>query len=175
MKSAFLLTLLILAYTDARYRRIPNAIVGAGMLTIFVFHLFFPDSAGVGLSYGVLCSLIILLMYMLYRLRAFGAGDVKLFMLVLAACPDLSGLMIMALSIMLAGLYAFYRLISLGLLRKRMAYACSYALMLMRMGHGKNIKSLPPYYDKERDGAEAAFAFAPFVFVAAAAVLLGGV
>src|SRR4051812_38165028 len=81
-----ILTLVAAGY-DIRYRRIPNWLVLAGIVTGFAWNLFYSSgwsglghaAAGLGLGFA--------LYFPLYLLRARGAGDVKL----LAAVGAIAG------------------------------------------------------------------------------------
>jgi len=67
----------IAAGTDLISRRIPNALVAAGMTVSFMLHLFVPDAAGIGAwALGALTGFALFLPF--YAMRGMAAGDVKL-------------------------------------------------------------------------------------------------
>jgi prepilin peptidase CpaA len=68
----------LIAYYDARYRRIPNAFVLATLASGLAVNTFFGGFAGAWSSAGG-CLLAFMLMFMLHIFGAMGAGDVKLF------------------------------------------------------------------------------------------------
>jgi len=79
---ALALTLLLLSASvcDLKTRRIPNSLAAAGLLAGLAGHLTFSGLPGLLWSLaGVVAALPLLL---LYAVRAFGAGDVKLLMAV---------------------------------------------------------------------------------------------
>lgn len=83
--------LVVAAAIDVRSRRIPNRLVGSGMIAALALHLLAPSGAGLfsfwwgspGVSQSLLGLLAGLALFMpLYLLRAVGAGDVKLLAMV---------------------------------------------------------------------------------------------
>jgi len=65
------------AFTDAKRRRIPNWLTGAGILIAFAVHLAIEGWSGLAFSAtGMLAGFT--LYFLLYLVRALGAGDVKL-------------------------------------------------------------------------------------------------
>lgn len=113
-----LLAFLLLAATvyDIRFRRIPNWLVVAGMVTGFVWHgstLGLPGlaSAAAGLGLGFL------LYFPLYLLRARGAGDVKLLAAIGAIIGAVNCLWIFLLTAILGGVIAFVLLFFRGRVR----------------------------------------------------------
>src|SRR3954462_12249045 len=80
-----ILTLVAAGY-DIRYRRIPNWLVLAGILTGFAWNLYFSGWSGLGHAAAGL-GLGFALYFPFYLLRARGAGDVKL----LAAIGAITG------------------------------------------------------------------------------------
>jgi prepilin peptidase CpaA len=69
---------LVIAYTDVRYRRIPNKVVFVTLLTGVVLNTVFGGLAGLLGSLGGF-TLAFVLMLALHVFGAMGAGDVKLF------------------------------------------------------------------------------------------------
>src|SRR5215207_8309257 len=78
--SALLLACLSVAiiYTDTRYRRIPNKLVLAALISGLAANTFFGGSWGLLLSLGGF-AFAFALMLLLHIFGALGAGDVKLF------------------------------------------------------------------------------------------------
>jgi prepilin peptidase CpaA len=69
---------LVIAYTDVRYRRIPNTVVLATMASGLLTNTFFQGVHGL-LGSVAGCALAFVLMLLLHIFGAMGAGDVKLF------------------------------------------------------------------------------------------------
>jgi prepilin peptidase CpaA len=80
MATLFLLIPLavVIIYYDVRYRRIPNAVVLATLISGLLINLTFGGWRG-GLSSVGGCALAFTLMLVLHVFGAMGAGDVKLF------------------------------------------------------------------------------------------------
>jgi prepilin peptidase CpaA len=68
----------VISYYDVRYRRIPNPLVLATLISGLILNLAFGGLAGAGTSLGG-CGLAFVLMFVLHVFGAMGAGDVKLF------------------------------------------------------------------------------------------------
>ena len=90
---------------DIRYRRIPNWLVGTGMLWGLAMNLFLFGWPGLKLSLiGV--GLAFIIYFPLFVLRGMGAGDVKLMMAVGALVGPANWLMIFFFTGILGGLLA---------------------------------------------------------------------
>ncbi len=78
--TAVLMVLLgIAAFSDCRTRRIPNALVLAGILIGFAFNTFAPSVPKAGFLFALSGAMVGFALFLpLYLLRAIGAGDVKL-------------------------------------------------------------------------------------------------
>ncbi len=106
---------LIAAYFDIRYRRIPNWLVGPALLIGFAVNTLLFGWAGLahaGLGFG----LAILIYFPLYMLRGMGAGDVKL----MAAIGALVGWRIWLAIFIFTGLLGGVLAIVLILIRGRL-------------------------------------------------------
>ena len=68
----------VISYYDVRYRRIPNSLVLATLVSGFAVNLGFGGWPGAITSLGG-CALAFILMFVLHVFGAMGAGDVKLF------------------------------------------------------------------------------------------------
>ena len=79
VSSALLIPLaVVITYYDARYRRIPNALVLATLIAGLSVNTIINGTGGALASLGG-CALAFGLMFMLHIFGAMGAGDVKLF------------------------------------------------------------------------------------------------
>jgi prepilin peptidase CpaA len=76
--SLFIPLAIAIAYYDVRYRRIPNRLVLATLVSGLILNSLFGGLAGL---YGSVsgCLLAFILMFILHIFGAMGAGDVKLF------------------------------------------------------------------------------------------------
>lgn len=91
IESTLLAILLVAVVADLRTRRIPNKLILVGLSTALAFHLFGLSRETISTAIGPLAGVSIVLqgvgvgfigMLPLYLLRAMGAGDVKLMMVV---------------------------------------------------------------------------------------------
>lgn len=129
-----LLLLLLCALADLKTDRIPNGFILTGIACGIAGSIL----SGREVS-GILASVILafFLMYPLYKIGAFGAGDVKLFVLI--GCFQRAG----EVMVILAGAYvigAGFSLIKLAAERngrERMQYFMSYLCDICRTGHWK--------------------------------------
>lgn len=70
--------LICAVYTDMTQTRISNRLIVLGLLLGVVFRIFTKGSIGV-FCYLVNISIPVILLYLLFQMRALGAGDIKLF------------------------------------------------------------------------------------------------
>lgn len=68
-------------YTDMTQTRISNRLIVLGLIVGFIFRVFTEGSMGV-LFYIVNISIPVILLYLLFQMRALGAGDIKLFSMI---------------------------------------------------------------------------------------------
>src|ERR1700685_1809297 len=108
---------LVAAGFDIRYRRIPNWLVLAGILTGFAWNLYSSGWSGLGHAAAGF-GLGFALYFPLYLLRARGAGDVKLLAAVGAIVGPGNCLWIFLSTAILGGIIAVLVLLARGRLRK---------------------------------------------------------
>lgn len=101
---ALLILLLIAAWQDIRYYRIPNTLVFSGAVTGLLLHTLLPQHMG---GLGLLTSLAglgigLVVLLPLYLLRAMGAGDIKL-MAMIGAFVGPASMLIITVYVLLAG------------------------------------------------------------------------
>lgn len=65
-------------YTDMTQTRISNRLIVLGLFIGFLFRIYMEGSVGV-LSYTTNIFIPVILLYLLFQVRALGAGDIKLF------------------------------------------------------------------------------------------------
>lgn len=77
-----LLMIVVLAVvTDFREGRISNRLIALGLFTGLIFHILGEGSIGI-VHFLVNISIPVILLFLLFQLRALGAGDIKLFSVV---------------------------------------------------------------------------------------------
>ncbi len=155
--------LLAAAFCDLKKRKVPNVLVLIGWLFSLIFH--FLQCGLEGAFKSVMTVLVILATgFLLFLIRAVGAGDIKLCSVIggiqgMAVCVH-----ILAVSVFLAGIWSFAKLTKKRLLAKRFRYAWSYFTA------GEAGRKL--YYDKSRDGTDCTILLAPFLAAGYLLVLL---
>jgi len=129
-----LLLLLLSALADLRTDRIPNGFILLGIACGIAGSIL----SGREVS-GILASVILafILMYPLYKIGAFGAGDVKLFVLI--GCFRRPGevMAILAGAFVIGAGFSLIKLAAEKNGRERMQYFMSYLCDICRTGHWK--------------------------------------
>ena len=135
-------------YFDYRYDKIPNGLIVIGILLAACYKLLCHGQRllqlfaggdvglwkGAGLQFlGV--GLVLLILYLLFKPGMIGAGDVKLFCVAMIFLNSKSRFSFLILSILLAAVAAFLKIIFQKSGRERLGYFCSYVADLIRLGH----------------------------------------
>lgn len=155
--------LLAAAFCDMKKRKIPNVLIVTGWLFSLFFH--FLRSGLEGAFKSVVTVLIILATgFLLFLIRAVGAGDIKLCSVIGGIQGMVSCVHILTVSIFLAGIWSFAKLTKKRLFAKRFRYAWSY---FTAGGAGRKL-----YYNKNRDGTDCTILLAPFLAAGYLLVLL---
>lgn len=92
-----LLLLLIAVYTDMTKTIISNRLIIVGFLVGLVFRIFGEGRTGI-LVYIVNISIPVILLFLLFFVRALGAGDIKLFSMIGAFLPTEQLLQVMMMA-----------------------------------------------------------------------------
>ncbi|MCH5275597.1 MAG: prepilin peptidase [Lachnospiraceae bacterium] len=132
-------------YFDYRRDKIPNALIGLGMLTGILYrgYLFYVDylpgdgNVLLGLGWTMMLQLlgaaaIIVIFYPLYKLGMLGAGDVKLFGLLGFFMKGRECTVCLVGGLAIAALIGVVKLLGQGNFRERMQYFCSYMTDVIR-------------------------------------------
>lgn len=158
MKILWMVVILCLAACrDIRERKIPNMLILLGSVGICIVRYAAEGETGL-FDAGLSCLITIGVFLPLFLIRAFGAGDIKLFSLVAAMHGLKEAFQVCILWFMLAGVVSLGKLLSEHRLYQRLAYAWRYVRL--------DLKTLMPYYDRERDGENDTIPLAPFLAAA---------
>lgn len=155
--------LFLAAVCDVKKRKIPNAVILTGWLLSLLLRFWQEGMTGIFKS---LASMAVILAagFLLFWIRAMGAGDVKLWS-VIGGMHGISYFFhVFVVMLVLTGSWSFVRLWRNKMLKQRFAYAWSY---FFRHRAGKE-----PYYDEQRDGTKCTILLAPFTAAAYFLVLL---
>lgn len=105
-----ILILLVAVYMDRTTGKINNQLILFGLLSGFLIRLCSWSVAGI--SYFFFGAFVpIILLFMIYRLGALGAGDVKLYAVVGGFCGPTFIWRILVASILLGGIYSLFLLL----------------------------------------------------------------
>lgn len=102
--------LLCAVYTDMRQTRISNRLIVFGLFIGFVFRLWSEGSMGV-LFYVVNIFIPVIFLFLLFQMRALGAGDIKLFSMLGAFISTEQLLKLMALAFCIGALMGICKII----------------------------------------------------------------
>lgn len=96
-----------------------------------------------------------------------GAADIKVLSVVGAFCGAGYSIRVFIAAIFIGGILSVIRCIRFGYLRNRLRYFNEYFTRIMRT------KTIEPYYDRERDGKDAAIPFSAAIGIGFFAVYGG--
>lgn len=131
-----LLMLFLMMLSDLYTDRIPNGTIVIGIITGLVFR--YDRQGAAGVMYSMLSMAIaFFLTYFLFKIGAFGAGDVKLFLVVGSFFGTRDSLLIMACSFGIGAVFAVVRLITQHNAAERMRYLFAYLSDVARSGQWK--------------------------------------
>lgn len=154
----YLITLLGLAvYYDVRYFRIPNVLIGIGMITGITYQFICKTSTCSEVLLGMFLPIVIL--FLLFYLHMLGAGDIKL----LSMTGIFLGKSIFSViwqSFVIAAIISFFQLLIQKSFRKRISYFISYCFHSVKNG------TIAPYYEPEKDQYKNAMHFSIAIFFA---------
>jgi prepilin peptidase CpaA len=126
-----LLTILPAALFDIRERRIPNWVTVPALLAAFALNVFLRGRLGLWFSAAGL-GLALLIYLPLYRIRAMGAGDVKLMAAIGAAVGPSDWVLIFALTSIAGGVAAVVMIMTRGRLARTLSNVATILLSILR-------------------------------------------
>ena len=139
--------LLVATITDIFWRRIPNVLV----LIYFVSGIFILHS-----DFLIRFCISLVIFSALYRLKFFGAGDVKLFSLIIGFLGVYEGINMSVIALIFAGAGALVYLIFSAQLVKRFNMLVNYCIRVLACGHlekygeyglrDKHMMPMAPYF-----------------------------
>ena len=112
------------AMTDILWKKVPNIILGYFLIGVYILHVEFV--------FRVFASII--LFSILYRLRFFGAGDIKLFSLVIGFLGTYDGVNVTVIALVLAGAGALLYMIFTNQLAIRITILINYCMRVLAAG-----------------------------------------
>lgn len=158
--------LTVAAYSDYTEYRVSNYLIVIGWCSGLAFRIYELGLGGVAVWICGTVSLL-LLPVVLFLLRMFGAGDVKLISVIGGYTGVAFGLKVFAASIIIGGVFSFIRCVRYGYLINRLHYFAEYVSNSLRT------RSLKPYYVKERDGEAVIIPFSIAIALGFIVVRLG--
>lgn len=158
--------LTIAVWTDIRTGKISNRLIGLGLLTGYIHNLMLYSWKG-SIYFLIQISIPVLIFYLLFLVRALGAGDIKLFS-VICSCIGLKGFGKVAIySFLVGSVFSFLVLLRNRNLYGRMTYLFYYIKTTLLT---KSISK----YDYQSDGKQNYIHFSLSVFIAYL-MFLGGI
>lgn len=158
--------LLAAAFSDLKREKIPNVLILSGWFFGLIVHFLQEGVEGV-FKNAITAFAILAAGFLLFLIRAIGAGDVKLCSVIGGIQGMSSCIEILAVSFLLAGIWSLVRLVKKQIFAERVLYAWSY---FMTGGAARE-----PYYNKNRDGTDCTILLAPFLATGYFLVLLRGI
>ena len=152
------------AVMDIRYSKISNRLILGGLAMGFFFQVLESGLGGAGV-FLINVSIPVILLFLLFLMRALGAGDIKLFSMTGSILTIGKLFQCMAYSFLAAGVFAAFILAADHNRRRTLANAAEYLLDVLCT------KKLKPYTVLDEE-ARVPFAFAVPVFFGTAAALL---
>ncbi|MBQ1548400.1 MAG: prepilin peptidase [Lachnospiraceae bacterium] len=121
--AAFLMTA---AVFDLKYKRIPNVLTAAGLFTGLFIHL---SKQGFYGFRSFICSALlpVVLLFLLFFIRALGAADIKVFSVISTTLPAKDTIAVMALSFLIGAVIALLRILKNRTYPQRARLLLSYA------------------------------------------------
>ncbi len=161
----FVLFLSLLAYMfDLREGRVPNILIISGYTTGFIYAICEKGASGIP---EAIISLAwpILLLYVLFRIRALGAGDIKLFSVISLFLDHHHMLTIIFASFVIGAVFGGYRLIRTGMILSHLKNFQSYVQKTL------TVKKITYYQTINEEIGK--LHFCGCIFAACAAVFIG--
>lgn len=112
---------------------------------------------------------ILFVLLPLFRIRAFGAGDVKLMALICGYAGVFEGVKCIYAGMVFAAAVSVCRMIQTKSLKARLIHLCVY------IRHTIQTKQITEYCDIRREKSGAVIALAPYLFLGTVIVLLAGI
>ncbi|MCR5691278.1 MAG: prepilin peptidase [Eubacterium sp.] len=138
--------LLVASLCDLYEYRVPNLLLGPGLVAGLCYRLLYQGWAG-GLSWLMGGILPVILLFILYIIGALGASDLKLFSLVGSLVGPRSLLPIMAGALLIGALMSLVKMICQRNMGERFLHFFNYVYACVK---GRSVGK--KYYDTERDG-----------------------
>jgi len=159
IKLLVLLVILSLAvWSDIRTYRIRNWLTALGLATGMLFQ--YQENGMYGLAiWGTGVLLPVVVFGILFALKMFGAGDVKLFSVVGAFLGSGSLWKIILLALLIGGVMSAGHMMVHDMTRDRLQYLANYISAYLKTG------KVQPYYDKVRDGRKPVIHFSIAIFL----------
>lgn len=122
--------------SDYRYKKIPNYLIAATMV-LGIFRRFRQEGAWGVLSYMVEAVLVMCLLYLLFKVGAVGAGDVKLLGVTAGYFPFKKVLVFLFLSLLIAAVVSLVKMVRKRYFLERIGYFLDYLREVVKSGRLK--------------------------------------
>ncbi len=137
--------LLVLAcWCDYKERKIPNLLLGVMFVSGWVYGVLL-DGLWEVIRFPIESIVVILLLYPLFKIGAFGAGDVKIYSICAGYLPYDKFLFFFFLSLLIAAMISLIKMIKECNAIERISYFCEYILSVVQNGR------FHLYFENERE------------------------
>lgn len=146
-------------WLDVRTLRINNRLITAGLIAGLVFQVLEYSFYGMFL-WAVGCMVPAAILFLLFAVRALGAGDIKLFSVIGGFYGCFMTLRIIALAFFIGAVISMIHMFTLGISKERFLYFIHYLKTSLKE------RKLSSYYVRERDGRNCVIHFSPAIAAA---------
>ena len=126
--------LLIACYFDYCRRRIPNGLLGTMLASGILICIWREGTKGI-LHFGCKMAVVILFLYLLFKIGTLGAGDVKLFGVCAGYFPGNKILYFLFFSLLIAAVVSILKILAEHNAKERICYLSEYLLEVARSGN----------------------------------------
>lgn len=142
----------IAMWYDLQYYKVPNYLIVIGLMTGFIYQFQVAGIQGIG-KYILGVSFPIILLFLLFLLKAIGAGDIKLFSVIGGFWGIAFVFKIIMVALFIGAGISIFHMIRHQNLISRLQYLAQYYSEL------KTEREWKPYYEAKRDGRKCVIHF----------------
>ncbi len=158
--------LAVAAYEDLSDYRIRNELIITGWCIGLMYRLYYEGVTGI-INWMVCVVSSVVLLFIFYLLRMFGAGDVKLLSVISGFIGTKNMLKVFVAALFIGSILSVIRCIRYGYLMSRLRYFAEYISLMI------SCRKIIPYYVKSRDGESVIIPFSVAIGIGFYVVMSG--